>query len=450
MNFEVINPFDKSVLKSYSHHNLDEALQKIKSFHEKQKAWGKKPVSERAETVKKVAVSVRANKESLAVQASLEMGKPIVQSRLEVEKCAVTLEMLADLAVEELKEKTIAAHYSKTILRPEAYGLVFSIQPWNFPYWQALRMAACAWMSGNTVVLKHADAVSGCAELIEKVTSSVNPDLLLNLRLSHEDAAKVIESSMISIVTLTGSTKAGKEVGSVAGKFLKKQILELGGSDAYILMPDCDFEKSLTTCVKGRLTNSGQSCIAAKRFFVHESLFEKFKTSFIEKLKVQKMGDPMKEETQIGPLSAEKFVEAINKQIEKAKQEGVKYISAQDPINKGFSPIGILDFEKNLTAFNEEEIFGPVASIYSFSNIGEAIEAINKGPYGLGGGIFTNDINLANEVASQIVTGTFTINTYAQSDARVPFGGTKESGIGCELGAMGLNNFTLWKVIGTQ
>jgi succinate-semialdehyde dehydrogenase/glutarate-semialdehyde dehydrogenase len=452
MPYQTINPFDQSVLKTYNHHSLGEALQAIQKIHEAQKVWAKKSTQQRADVLKKLAGVIRNKKEEMARQASLEMGKPITQGRSEVEKCAATLEMVADLAVSELKEKTIQAHYGETILRPQAYGVVFSVQPWNFPYWQLFRMAACAWMAGNLVVLKHADQVSGCAELIDEVCAATGENILLNLRLSHEDAAEAIKSKFVSLVTLTGSTKAGKEIGKVAGESLKKQVLELGGSDAYIVMPDCDLAASASACAQARLINSGQSCIAAKRFFVHESIYSEFKKLFLENLSKAEMGNPLDEKTKIGPLASKKFVEQLAKQISKAKETGATFTGAQPAFENrwGFSPVGILEFGTQLNVFEEEELFGPVASLYKFTDVNQVIDVINNGPFGLGGGIFSSNKEKSLEIAAKMDVGTFTINTWVQSDARVPFGGRRESGLSYELGAIGINEFTHWKVIGIK
>lgn len=452
MKYSTSNPYDQSEIKSYQHHSLQEALQKISILSNEQQKWRGKSVQERSQVLHRLAEALRKKKESLAMQACLEMGKPISQGRGEVEKCAKTLEMVASMAIEQLKEQSIDAHYSITKLVPEPYGLVFSVQPWNFPYWQLFRMAACAWMAGNLVVMKHSDSVSGCADLIQEVCDAAGEPLLLNLRLSHEDAAAVIRSRWIALVTLTGSTRAGKEIGKVAGESLKKQVLELGGSDAYIVMPDCDVDLSATACAQARLTNSGQSCIAAKRFFVHESIFENFKKKFLEEFKKVKVGNPATEGVQVGPMAAKKFADEVRRQISLAIDTGAEFIQAQEAFENrpGFAPLGILNFGDKLHAFENEEIFGPVASFYKFTNVDEVIKAVNEGPYGLGGGIFSTNEAESLRIASAMEVGTFTVNTWVQSDARVPFGGRKESGLSYELGAVGLNEFVHWKVIGQR
>ncbi len=450
MPIQTINPTTLSVLKEYSHHSNLDAFELIHKFSVEQIQWKKLSVEDRAQKVKKVASQLLSQKTELAKQASLEMGKPITQGIAEVEKCAFGLETMADLAVTHLKEKEVSAHYKKTVIRPEPYGLVFSIQPWNFPFWQALRMAACAWMSGNLVVLKHSSNVAGCSELIEQVCTVDEQKLILNLRLTHQDASDVINSSLIRAVTFTGSTSGGKHIAEIAGAALKKCVLELGGSDAYIVMPDCDLDLAVKTCVQSRLINTGQSCIAGKRFFIHAQIYSQFKTKFKEVLKTYKIGDPLMPETQVGPLADKRFLDVVMEQTKRARMAGaqLEWTENELPTQGYFSQLGILDFGTNLRVFENEEIFGPVASLYRFNDLEEVIQVINKGPFGLGAGIFTQDMKLADQVSRDIEAGTFVINSFVQSDPRVPFGGVKDSGLGREMGLEGLHDFVSWKVVG--
>lgn len=448
--FQTVNPYTGAQLAVYERETISEALQKIESFSEMQTRWSELSAEERGERLLHVSERLRQQKNNLALQMCLEMGKPITQATLEIEKCAKSLELFIPLAIPQLAEKKIEAHYKHTIVRPEPYGLVLSIQPWNFPYWQLFRMAAAAWMAGNLVVLKHSDVTAGCAELIEKICQFDDLKLILNLKLSHEDTAEIIKSDAIHMVTLTGSTRAGQEVGAVAGAALKKQIFELGGSDAYIVLPDCDLPNAVQSCVKSRLTNSGQSCIAAKRFYIHESIFENFKGLFLKELSQYKMGNPELPETQIGPLATSKFADDLKRQIQKAISKGAKFTSAgiQVEPKPGFADVGVLDFGQELSAFETEEIFGPVASLYKFQDVQQVIKVINRGPYGLGGAVFTRNLPLAKTVSEQMKVGLFAINTTVQSDARAPFGGMKQSGVGRESSAIGLQEFISWKMIG--
>lgn len=450
MPIQTVNPSNQNIIAQYQTHSIQEALEKIREFSKQQAEWKELSVEVRAQTLKKLGANLLSQKEVFAKQAALEMGKPITQGLSEVEKSAAALEMMADIAVEKLRVREVPAHYKKTWVRPEPYGLVLSIQPWNFPYWQAFRMAACAWMAGNLVVLKHSSEVAGCAELIEKVCKINGKKLLLNLRLSHEHAGEVIKSPLIQAVTFTGSTSGGKKVAEVAGAALKKCILELGGSDAYIVMPDCDLDLAVKTCVESRLINSGQSCIAAKRFFVHEQIFLEFKNKFKKSLDSTRIGDPLDEETQVGPLAATRFLEVVKEQTKRAHFAGAKldWTQSKLPLGGNYMQLGILDFGSNLKVFENEEIFAPVASLYRFTDLDEVIHVINEGPYGLGAGIFTQDQILSDRVSKQIKVGTFVINSFVQSDARVPFGGMRQSGVGREMGVEGLHDFVAWKVVG--
>lgn len=448
--FKTINPNDQSELSEYSFHSLSEAFEKIREFSKHQNTWESLSLEDRASHLRKLAAQLRLRKEIFAKQAALEMGKPISQGLAEVEKCAFAFETIADLAVHNLSEKVVEAHYKKTTVRPVPFGLVFSIQPWNFPFWQVLRMAACAWMAGNLVVLKHSTEVAGCAELIDQLCGLDGKKILLNLRLSHGDAAEVIKSSLIQAVTFTGSSSAGKSIAQTAGSALKKCILELGGSDAYLVMPDCDLELAVKTCVQSRLINSGQSCISAKRFFIHEKVFVEFKAQFKKALEAYRIGNPLDPETQIGPLAATRFLTTLMDQTKRANYAGAKldWTQRELPRNGNYTQLGILDFGANLKVFENEEIFAPVASLYRFTDVDEVIDSINAGPFGLGAGIFTQDMKLADDVSRKVQCGTFVINSFVQSDPRVPFGGIKESGVGREMGVQGLHDFVNWKVVG--
>lgn len=445
-----MNPATGEPIESYEHCSLSEAFQKIQALSHQQKIWAVKPLEERASVLKTLATQLLLSKEKLAKRCTLEMGKPYFSAVAEVEKCARGLESMADLALSALKTRAVSAHYLKTEIQPEPYGIVFSIQPWNFPYWQLFRMAAGAWMAGNLVVLKHSDEVAGCAELIEEVCSVNRTQLLLNLRLTHDDAAEVIKSRWVQAVTLTGSTSAGKRVAEVAGFSLKKCILELGGSDAYLVMPDCELEKAAFIAAQSRLINSGQSCIAGKRFFVHEKIFLEFKNQLRIEMGKYPTGDPFDEKTKVGPLAGSRHLRRFQEQIKGAQALGAKmdWILEALPEKGFFAQKGILDFGSALKAFETEEIFGPVASLYRFTDLDETIQQINQGPFGLGGGIFTRDLELANSVSRKMQVGAFAVNSFVQSDPRVPFGGTKESGLGRELGLEGLFDFVSWKVVG--
>ncbi len=447
MGFSTYDPFRQETLHRFEYDSESVIQEKLRQLHESQKYWSAFSVEKRAQRVLGLADRVLKNKETMAVQATREMGKPIAQARAEVEKCALALKVMAQMAPEYLKPRQVETQYKSTVVFPDAYGVVFSIQPWNFPYWQALRMSACAWMAGNVVLLKHATLVAGCGDLIESVVDDGEPPLLLNSYMTHEQAALVMSSKFVNAVTFTGSTEGGRNVAKAAGYGLKKCILELGGNDAYIVLADCNLETAVEVCVRARLINSGQSCIAGKRFYVEDKIYPQFRDRFIAEMKKQKSGNPMDLHIQVGPLASPHFVEGIEKQILNAKALGAQFhevFSRQG----GFSSRGVLDFGDNLRAFEDEEVFGPVALLYRFHHLDQVVSILNEGPFGLGGGVFTQDLDRARQLAQQVKVGTFAINTFVQSDPHAPFGGTRNSGFGRELGVEGLQDFINWKVVG--
>lgn len=449
VKFKTVNPYTNQELKEYSYHSLKETWEILKTLQETQNNWAELSPSSRGPILKNMASNFEAEKEVLARQASLEMGKPISSARAEVEKSIRALMTLAEIAPQVLKEKKVQAHYSETSIVPEPMGIIFSIQPWNFPYWQVLRMAATSLMAGNVILLKHSDQVAGCAELLEKICDRSEYQLLKSVRLTHENAARVIESPLVNMITFTGSTQGGRSVAQSAGRALKKCVLELGGSDAYIIMKDADLPNAIKQCALARLVNTGQSCVAGKRFFVHQDIKEKFLEGFLKAMKEFKKGDPLEEETQLGPLAQTRFHQQLLEQVERAAQLGAKLLIAQKE-EAPFSPVGVLDFGPDLRGFEDQEIFGPMALLYEFDNVEDVIEVVNQGPFGLGGGVFTLNLQEAQRISSRVRVGSFAINTSTQSDPRLPFGGVRESGYGREMGIEGVMDFVSHKVIGRQ
>lgn len=447
MTFSTHDPFLGKDLKSFEYDTSEQIQMKLERLKKSQSKWKDFTALQRGQHVKDLAAKIETHKNDLARICSQEMGKPISQSRSEVEKCVMALKTMADMAPDFLKVQTVSAHYKQTQVVPDPVGVVFSIQPWNFPFWQVLRMSACAWMAGNVVLLKHANLVAGSAEKLGEILEDPQMPLLLNSRMSHEQAAEVMTSRNVQMVTFTGSTRGGKSVAESAGRNLKKCVLELGGSDAYIVLEDCDLDLAVQTCVKTRLINTGQSCIAGKRFFIHSSIYESFRAQFLRELSQMKAGNPLEESTQVGPLASSQFVESLEKQIQNAVSQGAQFYSVA-PRKQNFSSRGVLDFGQNLKGFETEELFGPVALFYRFDQVDDVISVINEGPYGLGSGVFTQDNSKAQQIAAKVRVGTFTINSFVQSDPRAPFGGVRDSGFGREMGVQGLHDFVSWKVVG--
>lgn len=453
MSYQTQNPYDLSFLKEYHHHSDSEVEGVLALSSESYRGWQQVSLTARAQQVATLAQSLRRHKEVLAKLAALEMGKPLAQGRSEVEKCAVTCDFLAAKAEEMLASQVVPAHYTKTSIIYRPLGPVLLIMPWNFPYWQVVRAAAPALLAGNTVILKHADMVSGCAEEIEKVfMEAFDQNEFINLRADHEQCKTIIASPKIAGVSFTGSTRGGKAIAALAGASLKKYVLELGGSDPYVVLKDADLEKAAEICVNTRLTNAGQSCVAAKRFIIEESVIQEFTKLFVDRMKNKKTGDPLQEGIDVGPLAAPRFLQDITRQVGASVVEGAKLELGGEPMGQGclFQPTVLTGVEAHHTAFREE-IFGPVASIIKARDEAHAIKLANQTNYGLGAAIFTQDLKKGERIASdELEAGFVTVNDSVKSDVRVPFGGIKESGIGRELGSHGLHEFCNVKTVGVQ
>lgn len=448
MDFWTTNPYTKENIKHWTYQSNSEALQKIAEAAEFQRSWRLCDSEHRFVDLMSVADKLEARKEECAKLITLEMGKPISQSRAEIEKCILTLRSVRDVFVGQLNEKQIQAHYENTKLVAEPYGLILTIQPWNFPFWQVVRMACGALMAGNLILLKHSDITAACAELIEDLFHVGGRRLVTNLRVSHKTVEFLMMTREFEMVTFTGSTEGGRRVAAMAGASIKKTVLELGGSDAYILDESCDADIAVEKAVQSRLINSGQSCIAGKRFYVHESQYESVIEKFAARLRHKKQENPLLEDSEIGPLAHSRFVEKLAQQIESAVKRGANWIETHSENTKcGFSKAGILGFADQLRAFEDVEFFGPIALFYSYSGIDDVIDALNAGPFALGAGLFTQNKAVAEKVAASLKVGTFVVNDFVKSDVRVPFGGMRESGYGAELGAIGINEFVIWRSI---
>ncbi len=449
--FETTNPFTGDMIETYKHMPFEEVELTIAEAHKSFQKWRQKTPEKRAKILLKLAQELRAHSKKLSQIITEEMGKPVTQARSEIEKCAVTCEYFADNGPKMLQAEAAEAHYEKSEIHFDPLGVIFCIMPWNFPVWQLIRFAAPALMAGNTIVMKHSDITAGTAEAIAEIFKNIHdPVLLFNAPMSHETAAEVIGHSKISGVSLTGSTRAGKEVAATAAKYLKKIVLELGGSDAYIVLKDADILKAAKSCAQARLVNSGQSCVAAKRFIVEEGVMKPFLTAFSKEMQAVQVGDPMDEKTQVGPLAAKKFQKTIIQQVQKLQNLGGEIVlGGSAPEGPGaFYPPTIVLFEEDLPELGSEEIFGPVAIVVKAQNPGEAVHIANNSIYGLGGAVFTKNIEQARQMAQYMECGFVVVNDQVKSDARLPFGGVKESGFGRELSRYGLLEFCNIKTVG--
>lgn len=442
--FSTMNPATGDVLKTYQHLSWEEAEKEISAAAHDFKIWGKASWETRSQALNRLAQALRAHKAELAHVMNQEMGKLIAEGNAEVEKCAVTCEYFAKEAPAMLKNQVaLVSPYANAEVSFQPVGVIFSIMPWNFPLWQVIRFAAPALMAGNVVILKHADLTAGTADLISKIFSDLTSEykLLRNTQVDHDVAAKIIASSKIRGVTFTGSSVGGRAVAIEAAKKLKKIVLELGGSDAYIVLEDADVEKAAKACAKTRLVNCGQSCVSGKRFIVHEKIAQNFIHHFVHEMKA----------AELAPLASVKFQKQIIEQVEKLKSWGGKVVcGGTTPSGPGsFYPATVVVFERNHSDLHKEEVFGPVASVVIIKSTEEAIKVANSSPYGLGGGIFTQNIAKGKElVEKELEAGFVVVNDFVKSDAHIPFGGVKESGYGRELGHFGILEFVNIKTVG--
>ncbi len=452
MKIEVINPADGRIVKSYEEMKPDEVTTVIKSAHEAFRSWKKRPFSERAVLMKKSAGVLRDNADEYARLMAVEMGKPVKEGRAEAEKCAWVCEYYADNAETFLKDQAIKTEAAKSYVAFNPLGVVLAVMPWNYPFWQVFRFAAPSLMAGNAGILKHASNVPGCALAIEDVFKKAGfpTDIFRSLIIGSRQVEKVIENKHVAAVTLTGSTDAGKAVAGKAGEMLKKTVLELGGSDPYLVLEDADLTQAVNACVKSRLINAGQSCISAKRFIVVDSIRKKFEEMFVEQLEKKIMGDPMSEDTDIGPQARHDLRDELHDQVVSSIESGAKLLSGGTiPSGEGafYPPTVLTDVKKGMPAF-DEELFGPVAAVIPAASDEEAVKMANDSVFGLGAAVFTADIEKGERIASrELEAGCCFVNTFVKSDPRLPFGGIKESGFGRELSHYGIREFVNIKTV---
>ncbi len=446
------NPATGATIKSYPIHSEKKVAAALKLAQGSFESWGWLPFAKRAAVLKKIAAQLRKEKDALAKLATLEMGKPIQQSRDEVEKCAGVLEFYAKEGAAFLANEVVATEASKSYVTFRPMGAILAVMPWNFPYWQVFRALAPALMAGNVMVLKHASNVSGCALAIEGLIlrAGAPEGLLQTLLLPSSQIAGLIGNDTIMGVTLTGSTGAGRSVAEAAGRHLKKQVLELGGSDAYIILADADINEAAEICVNGRLKNSGQSCVAAKRFVVQKSIKKAFEAAMAEKMQQAAYGDPFNEKNIVGPLARVDLREQLHGQVVKSIAMGAKLLCGGFiPEGKGayYPPTVLTNVKKGMPAY-EEELFGPVAAIIEAKSEAEALKIANDSRFGLGGSIISKNVAHAEKLAVEHMdAGSCFINDFVHSDARLPFGGIKDSGYGREIGSYGIREFVNIKTI---
>jgi succinate-semialdehyde dehydrogenase/glutarate-semialdehyde dehydrogenase len=452
MTFKAINPATGELVAEYDEMTPDQASQIVDAAHRAHLEWRRLSFNDRAGPMRKVGQLLRERAREYGKLATEEMGKPIAGAIAEVEKCATACDYFADNAEAFLKPEAVPLDGARSFVTFQPIGVVLAVMPWNFPFWQVFRFIAPTLMAGNAGVLKHASNVPGCALAIEKVMHDAGfpKDVFRTLMIGSRAVEGVIEHPKIRAVTLTGSEPAGRAVARKSGELLKKTVLELGGSDAYLILGDADVDKAAEIATKARLVNSGQSCIAGKRFIVVESLRERFEAAFAAKMKAAKVGDPMDPATEVGPLARHDLRDDLHGQVLDSVEKGARVLCGGEiPDNPGafYPPTVLTDVRKGMAAYGEE-MFGPVAAIISAKDEAEAIAIANDSDFGLGGGVITSDVGRGERIAAEeIEAGTVAVNGQVASNAKLPFGGIKNSGYGRELSHYGLKEFVNIKTV---
>jgi acyl-CoA reductase-like NAD-dependent aldehyde dehydrogenase len=440
---KTINPATEQVLNEYEIMTKEQINDKVKKARITFQGW-KKDASKRTDLLHDFASQLRKDKENLARRATNEMGKAIKEARSEVEKCAWVTEYYADNGQILSTDEVVNTDARKTVIRFQPIGVIGSIMPWNFPYWQALRFAAPSLMVGNTIVLKPASATMQCGIEIEKTFNRVGlPDGVFQTLVGDSSVAESLIDSDINAVTFTGSVPVGAKVAQRATSQIKKTVLELGGSDPFIVCEDADIEKASDGAIKGRFINCGQSCIASKRFIVVKNVANEFIEQFVQKTEKLRVGDPLSDDTDIGPLVNASGLNKIDSQVKESVKEGAEVLTGGEPIGKKgyfYRPTVLKNVNPKMK-IAQEEVFGPVAPIIVADDEVEAIKLANDSEYGLGASIWTQDLDKAERLSSSVESGIVSVNNVVASDPRVPFGGVKKSGFGRELSRYGMLEF---------
>ncbi|MGK0297796.1 MAG: succinate-semialdehyde dehydrogenase/glutarate-semialdehyde dehydrogenase [Gammaproteobacteria bacterium] len=447
-----LNPANNEKIAEYDEHTDNEIHTILKQGSQAYLEWRKLSFSIRSDFMHKAAISLRKHADEYSKLITQEMGKPLNQSLAEIEKCAFICDFYADNTESFLNDLIIKSDASKSFVTFQPIGLVLAVMPWNFPFWQVFRFAVPALMAGNAGLLKHSSNVTGCALAIEQVFKNAGFDngLFQTLKISSNKVAKIIEHPLVQAVTLTGSGAAGRAVAEKAGQMLKKSVLELGGSDAYLILDDADLDIAVPACVTSRLINSGQSCIAAKRFIVVESIKNEFESRFVELMKQKKLGDPMTNQIDVGPQAREDLRNELHQQVITSIEKGaICLLGGEIPNLPGayYPPTILTNVTKGMPA-HDEELFGPVAAIISAKDEKHAVEIANDSIFGLGAAVFTQDIKKGERIAArELEAGCCFLNDFVKSDPRLPFGGIKQSGYGRELSYFGIQEFVNIKTV---
>jgi succinate-semialdehyde dehydrogenase / glutarate-semialdehyde dehydrogenase len=449
MSIASINPYTGETLKTFEALSAAQIEQKLHLAAETFQTYRHTPFADRSRMMTRAAEILETEKHEFGKLMTTEMGKPVKAAIAEAEKCALVCRYYAENAEQHLADIVVETNARKSYVRFQPLGPVLAVMPWNFPFWQVFRFAAPALMAGNIGLLKHASNVPQCALAIEEIfTRAGFPNGAFQTLLIGSDAVEgVLNDSRVKAATLTGSEPAGRSVASIAGKQIKKTVLELGGSDPFIVMPSANLDEAVTTAVKARTINNGQSCIAAKRFIVAGEIYEEFERKFVEQMRALKIGDPMEESTEIGPLATPQIANDLEEQVQRAVAAGARVLAGGRKLKGNFfEPTVLVDLDLKVPV-SCEEIFGPVAMLFRVHDIDEAIRVANATPFGLGSAAWTNDLSEQAKFIDEIEAGSVFINGMVASEPRLPFGGVKNSGYGRELADFGIREFVNIKTV---
>jgi len=446
-----INPATGETVREFSALSAQQIEQKLQLAADVFRTYRRTPFADRARMMLRAAEILESEKQKFGRTMTTEMGKPLQAAIGEAEKCAWVCRYYAENAERHLADQVVETNAKKSYVHFQPLGPVLAVMPWNFPFWQVFRFAAPALMAGNTGLLKHSSNVPQCALAIEEIFVSAGfPEGAFQTLLIGSDAVEgILKDPRVAAATLTGSEPAGRSVASIAGKEIKKTVLELGGSDPFIVMPSADFDTAVTTAVKARTINNGQSCIAAKRFIVAEEIYERFEERFVSEMKSLRIGDPMEEATEIGPLATPQILDDLVEQVNKAFASDARVLTGGRKLDRPgnfYEPTVLVNVDPS-SAVSCEEIFGPVAMLFRVANIEEAIRLANATQFGLGASAWTNDTNEQTKFIEELEAGCVFINGMVASDPRLPFGGVKNSGYGRELAEFGIREFVNIKTV---
>ncbi len=449
---KTISPVDGEAIAEYREWTWKKVDRVLRAAEQAQRDWRRASFAERAEPLKKAGEILRKHAEQYGELMAKEMGKPLAQGTAEAEKCAWACEYYAEHAARFLAPEPAETDASKSFVAFEPLGTVLAIMPWNFPFWQVFRFAAPALMAGNAAVLKHASNVFGCALAIEEIFRAAGfpKGLFSSALVASKRVKKMIQHPSVQAVTLTGSTPAGRAVASQAGAVLKKTVLELGGSDPYVVLEDADLALTAETCVNARLINSGQSCIAAKRFVVVKAVLQEFTDRFVALMREKKSGRPLEPDIDLGPLARVDLRDQLHEQVQQSVAKGAKLVlggAMTGGLGAFYPPTVLADVQPGMPAY-EEELFGPVAAIIAADDEADAVRIANDTSFGLGAAVFTRDVARGERIArDELEAGLCFVNAVVKSDPRLPFGGIKESGYGRELSSFGIREFVNIKTV---